>query len=353
MLTTIGAQVFQECPLLDRFVIPASVNSIGTNAFYNSGLNLTFAAGSNIQTIGYAAFWGAFFSEIIIPASVTSFDQYAFYNCRYLTSVTIQTGVITIGNSAFSQCPLLRTIIIPSSVTSINNEAFMACVSLTSVIFSGTSTNTNIGIGSQAFWLCDLTSVTLPIASNTPPNQAAFQNQIRGQTVTFNDFICFHKGITILYLNAELTDEYIPVESLKVGDFVKTYKHGYRRITVMLCYHMRNDSTKFGKSLHRMNKTDIMTADLILTGWHSILVDDLGDYEEETMKRFGEVQIIDGKYLLLCAISRDFTMLEDTDDHSVYHFCLDGDGNETARYGVYANGVLCETPSIAMINKKS
>jgi len=329
MLTTIGAQAFQNCPLLNGFVIPVSVNSIGENAFYNSGLNLTFATGSIITTIDNYAFWGAKFTSFIIPVGVTTIRLYAFYNCSGLIGVTI-----------------------PSSVTTIGFSAFQSCSNLASVTFEGASTNIPITIGQQAFRYCKLSHVTLSESSNNESNKYAFLNQIPDIPVTFT-FICFHKGTTILCLNAELTDEYIPVESLKVGDLVKTYKHGYRRIAVMLSYHMRNDSTTFGKSLHRMNKTDTMTADLILTGWHSILVDDLGDYEKENTKRFGEVQIIDGKYLLLCAISRDFTMLEDTDDHSVYHFCLDGDGDENARYGVYANGVLCETPSIAITKKYS
>jgi hypothetical protein len=101
-----------------------------------------------------------------------------------------------------------------------------------------------------------------------------------------------------------------------------------------------------------MKKTDDMTDDLILTGWHSILVDDLGEYESEHNKHFypNETKTIDGKYLLLCSVSREFTKLDNTNQYTVYHFSLDGDGDDDARYGVYANGVLCEIPSTKMMD---
>jgi hypothetical protein len=376
---TIGVGAFAECSeLTGSLTIPASVLTIGVSAFYNCSKltgSLTIPAGvinikngvffgcsgftgsltipNTVISIGVAAF--AFCSELTgrltIPADVTIIEQAAFYNCSKLSgSLTIPAGVESIGEYAFTNCSgFTGDLTIPSSVKSIGEYAFYNCSGLTQVIFNGV-----IDIGSKAFKGCIFTSVDLRsgstyISTNELDESDELVNSF-DSTVTIN-FICFNKGTTILCLNPELTDEYIPVESLKVGDLVKTYKHGYRRITVMLSYHMRNDSTRFGKSLYRMKKTDTMTADLILTGWHSILVDDLGDYEEETAKRFRGVRIIDDKYLLLCAISRDFTMLEDTDDHSVYNFCLEGD--EDARYGVYANGVLCETPSLAIINKYS
>jgi hypothetical protein len=356
-VTSIGEGAFSNCSeLTGDLTIPVGVESIGDYAFLDcSGLNGTLTIPNTVTSIGYSTFrdCSALTGDLTIPEGVTSIGDYAFANCSELTGdLTIPVGVESIGNYAFTRClGLTGNLTIPSSVKSIGDYAFYICSGLTQVIFNGV-----IEIGSKAFRGCIFTSVDLlpdsAYVSTDEVDESGESVNSFDSTVIIN-FICFNKGTTILCLNAELIDEYIPVESLKVGDLVKTYKHGYRRIAVMLSYHMRNDSTRFGKSLHRMKKTDTMTADLILTGWHSILVDDLGDYETENTKRFGEVQIIDDKYLLLCAISRDFTMLEDTDDHSVYHFCLDGDGNETARYGVYANGVLCETPSIAMINKKS
>jgi hypothetical protein len=98
-----------------------------------------------------------------------------------------------------------------------------------------------------------------------------------------------------------------------------------------------------------MSKKGEMTKDLILTGGHSILVDPSSLTEDEKEKNASlfnnEEYMIDGKQLLLSAASSQFVALTDTDEHSYYHFILENDDNDDARYGVWANGVLCETPS--------
>jgi hypothetical protein len=176
---------------------------------------------------------------------------------------------------------------------------------------------------------------------------------LNGRTLSYVfNTACFNKGTKILCLNTQLQDEYVEVEHLKTGDFVKTFKHGFRRITKIKIYHITNNPLTFDKCLYRMKKTEDMTDDLILTGWHSILVDDIGEYENEHNKHFypNETKSIDGKYLLLCSVSREFTKLDNTNQYTVYHFSLDGDGDDDARYGVYANGVLCEIPSTKMMD---
>ena len=55
--------------------------------------------------------------------------------------------------------------------------------------------------------------------------------------------------------------------------------------------------------------------------------------------------MIDDKYLLLSAVSNDFKKLENTDLYTYYHFILENEGNNDERFGVWANGVLTETPS--------
>jgi hypothetical protein len=55
-------------------------------------------------------------------------------------------------------------------------------------------------------------------------------------------------------------------------------------------------------------------------------------------------QIIDDKYLLLSCVSKDFKKLENNNLYNYYHFVLENSGNDE-RYGVWANGILTETPS--------
>ena len=157
---------------------------------------------------------------------------------------------------------------------------------------------------------------------------------------------CFNQGTKIECFNDKLQ----PVEHLKIGDLVKTYKHGYRRIKHIMVSRFHNNPDVFGKCMYTMKQT--MNDDLTITGWHSIMVDDLGEYEYANTKRFGFTSVIDDKYLLLCSISNDFIKLTNTNVYIVYNFALDGGDCDTARYGVYANGVLCETPSYEMIKDK-
>jgi hypothetical protein len=158
--------------------------------------------------------------------------------------------------------------------------------------------------------------------------------------------VCFNEGTKILCLNKKFEEEYIPIENLRKGDLVKSYKHGYRKIDFIGTYHMINNPNKILECMYKMEKTNEngLIEDLIVTGGHSILVDDLGENKDENEKIFKGTQIIDDKYLLLSCVSKDFKKLENNNLYNYYHFVLENSGNDE-RYGVWANGILTETPS--------
>ena len=79
-VTTIGEKAFNWCTDLTSVTIPASVTSIGENAFSMSGL-----------------------TRVAIPAHVSTIGKSAFYGSG-LTSVTLSEGVASIGEFAFSLC---------------------------------------------------------------------------------------------------------------------------------------------------------------------------------------------------------------------------------------------------------
>lgn len=168
---------------------------------------------------------------------------------------------------------------------------------------------------------------------------------------TFNSIpepSCFNEGTKILCLNKNLEEEYIPIENLRKGFFVKSFKHGYRKIDLIGKNHMINNPEDFNICMYKMEKTETngLLEDLIITGGHAILVDDLGNYKEENDKIFGgSTQIIDGKFLLISSISKDFIKLNNTNLYTYYHFVLENNGNDDERFGVWANGILTETPS--------
>jgi hypothetical protein len=198
-LTSIGDWAFQVATSLTSINIPATVTSIGSNAFYGSGLtSITFAEGSQLTNIEDSGFYQASkLTSINIPEGVTSIGeqafqysgltsitfaegsqltsigQGAFQNTSNLTSIDIPEGVTSIGNSAFSRTSL-TSITIPASVTSIENYAFYYATSLTSIIIPESVTS----IGSSAFFQASsLTSVTFAEGSQlTSIGNSAFSD---------------------------------------------------------------------------------------------------------------------------------------------------------------------------------
>jgi hypothetical protein len=170
---------------------------------------------------------------------------------------------------------------------------------------------------------------------------------VNGLVTLISDPSCFNEGTKILCLNKNLEEEYIPIENLRKGDLVKSYKHGYRKIDLIGKNPMINNPDKFNECMYKMEKTEEngLIEDLIVTGGHSILVDDLRNYKDENDKIFGGTQIIDDKYLLLSSVSNDFKKLENNNLYTYYHFILENNGNDDERFGVWANGILTETPS--------
>ena len=161
-----------------------------------------------------------------------------------------------------------------------------------------------------------------------------------------SDPSCYNEGTKILCLNKNLEEEYIPIENLRKGDLVKSYKHGYRKIDLIGKKTVVNNPEKLN-CMYKMKKTDEngLIEDLIITGGHAILVDHLGIFKEENDKLFGSTQMIDDKYLLLAAVSNQFVKLENIIPYTYYHFILENNGSIDERFGVWANGILTETPS--------
>ena len=110
---------------------------------------------------------------------------------------------------------------------------------------------------------------------------------------------------------------------------------------------MINNPDRFNECMYKMEKNaeNGLIEDLIVTGGHSILVDDLGNYKEKNDELFGGIQTIDDKYLLLASVSNDFIKLETINVYTYYHFILENNGNDDERFGIWANGILTETPS--------
>ena len=170
-LKTIGNNAYYRCTSLTSIEIPASVETIEKKAFMHcsSLATVTFEKGSQLKTIAGDSYDGAFsdcssLTSIEIPASVETIGKEAFKRCSSLATVTFEKGsqlkIIGGGYSssshfgtysdyygAFSDCSSLTSIEIPASVETIEATAFFHCSKLTTVTFEKGSQLKTIGGG--------------------------------------------------------------------------------------------------------------------------------------------------------------------------------------------------------------
>ncbi len=146
---SIGNNAFSKCTSLESVTLGDSVPSIGYQAFYNCTALESITVDEN--NAEYKSIDGVLYSKdgktlifypqgkgtsFIIPDSVTSIGSYAFYGCSLLESVTIPDSVTSIGPRAFSGCSSLKSVTIPDSVTTLGGYAFYECTALTEINFN-------------------------------------------------------------------------------------------------------------------------------------------------------------------------------------------------------------------------
>ena len=201
-VTELGTGAFKDCEKLPKVIIPASMKTVGDEAFANCGtyddsFTVTIAEGTNQLTFGNGVFSGCTIDTLSIHSNVTlsadflsgleienitiakdhptlaSEDNVLYIKgadgqketlLLYLSDVadfTVPDGVKSIAANAFYGKFSLTNISLPESVTAIGENAFYMCSYLASVTFRGTS-DQPLTIGDYAFWSTGLHTLTLP-----------------------------------------------------------------------------------------------------------------------------------------------------------------------------------------------
>lgn len=219
--------------------------------------------------------------------------------------------------------------------------------------------NDNVGINIAQYWELLSSSnnqIDLYFVKGVSDTWTKIDDSIATYNITFTEVgsdnptakpACFIEGSKI-FARLNNNDAYIPIQNLKKGDLVKTYLHGYRKIIMIGKNTLKNDPTKWNYCIKRLRKNKLGAIDdLMLTGGHSILVNNLSEKEKA-----GQISIynsadrkIDGKYLLLASVSENFETVNDNNKYTYYHLVLEHDGDLNVRYGIWANGVLTESQS--------
>jgi len=152
--------------------------------------------------------------------------------------------------------------------------------------------------------------------------------------------LCYEANTLILVLENE-EEVYKKVSELKVGDLVKTYKQGYKKINLLRSFTYKPlDKNNDLNLLYKHKENGV-----ILTAGHSILVDEFTEEEKLNNKKYRFDQTIEDKKLLLACSSDKFEKIDDDQEYELYHFSLESD-EPKSHFGVYINdGILSESCS--------
>jgi len=173
------------------------------------------------------------------------------------------------------------------------------------------------------------------------------------------------------YTNEEDTNEQEPIlefrciKDLKVGDSVKTYKHGFKKITHIGSRTMINNPESESDAMYKQSirlSKDKITHDLIILGRHSLLVDKLTKKQQKKTLEIHPIDKIDDKELLITMFNDDFDIIEEANkEFTYYHLVLEPEeeiskesnkessketnkesnketNKKDQRYGIYVNG---------------
>ena len=159
---------------------------------------------------------------------------------------------------------------------------------------------------------------------------------------------CFMKGTQILCLRAE-EEVYRPVQDLRKGDLIKTYRNGYLPIHMIGTSSLSNpgDDERTTNRLYKCSKElyPSLFDDLYITGCHSILVPALtNDQWENTKDMLGNVYITDNHFRLMACLDEKAQPFQRDAMIDIYHIALENE-DYYMNYGIYANGLLVETCS--------
>lgn len=165
-LSFIGSEAFSGCSSIATFYIPEGVKQIPYGTFYGCKALKNIELHTSINSIGEDAFCESGLQSITIPSSVVSLGKRAFAG-THLLEIYLHDGIKTIPSECFMGCSELQKISLSSNV--ISSSAFKNCIALQDIRLAVNLTT----IGDRAFSDCiALQEITLPVSLTTIGDRA-------------------------------------------------------------------------------------------------------------------------------------------------------------------------------------
>lgn len=171
---TFGTMIFQDCKQLKRIILPANLDKVPIQTFYNCSSLDSVVLPGNITTLSNYAFRDcSSLKNIVLPKGMEGYAIGCFMGCTALEEITLPgKDNVQVAANVFNGCTSLRKAVMPSSLTVIAQNLFNGCKSLTQVEMSDEVTM----IYPSAFKGCSsLTSFSTPHALRTI-GLSAFEN---------------------------------------------------------------------------------------------------------------------------------------------------------------------------------
>jgi hypothetical protein len=234
----------------------------------------------------------------------------------------------------------------PTGISIYGNYVYVSNYDLNKIIqinlYNGNITNSNfVASVTQSYGMTIINNYLYVFVSGNAPQSIG--------KITLQYYFpptCFKEDTKIL------TDKgYIPIQHLRKGNLIKTVKHGLLPINMIGKKEIYHPSVqdRIKEQLYKCtnDKYPEIFEDLIITGCHSILVDNFVSPEQKQLTSDifkGEIYVTDDKYRLLACVDDRSSVYENPGNYTIYHLALEND-NYYMNYGIYANGLLVETCS--------
>jgi hypothetical protein len=358
-----------------------SQNQIGLNTLYNNAIDFFISPQSQISSGKITQWFSAdSYGSNNPPFSTFSLDanpathvnlaiQFSGYFCPNQTgNWTIRLG----GLLNNTRCDDLGILFLGEPDTTISPVKTLNIAS----IYESNIPSSTIPIISNDYYYGTTNSKTIPLQAGKVYPILIYYNQggggyTFGLGFSFNggslitDFAsitstsipsipCFNKYTKILTNNG-----YIPIQFLKKGDLVKTLKHYFVPIHSIGFSEMdhRSQPEKIKNQLYKCSsdKYPEIFEDLIITGCHSILVNDfISDEQKKNAIKVnnGDIYVTDGRFRLPACVDDRTSVYEKPGNYTIYHLALENE-DIYMNYGVYANGLLVESCSIQYLKELS